>query len=51
MIILDHTAALALCHGHRPLSGLAVKVDDPDQRPYIPALCLVVASRPSRARS
>ncbi|MBA4866388.1 hypothetical protein H1V43_34760 [Streptomyces sp. PSKA54] len=45
MIILDHTAVLALCRGHRLLSGLAVvEVDDPDQRAHIPALCLVAAS-------
>lgn len=45
MIILDHTAVLALCRGHRLLSGLAVvEVDDPAQRAHIPALCLVAAS-------
>ncbi|WLW54505.1 hypothetical protein [Streptomyces sp. YU58] len=44
MIILDHTAVLALCRGHRLLSGLAVvEVDDPAQRAHIPALCLVAA--------
>ncbi|MEU8794957.1 hypothetical protein [Streptomyces sp. NPDC048643] len=45
MIILDHTAVLALCRGHRLLSGLAVvEVDDPDRRAHVPALCLVAAS-------
>ncbi|MEU9442208.1 hypothetical protein AB0D42_15065 [Streptomyces sp. NPDC048304] len=45
MIILDHTAVLALCRGHRLLSGLAVvEVDDPAQRAHVPALCLVAAS-------
>ncbi|MET7764173.1 hypothetical protein [Streptomyces sp. NPDC005336] len=45
MIILDHTAVLALCRGHRLLSGLAVvEVDDPAQRAQVPALCLVAAS-------
>ncbi|MEU6280798.1 hypothetical protein [Streptomyces sp. NPDC047028] len=45
MIILDHTAVLALCRGHRLLSGLAVvEVDDPAQKPHVPALCLVAAS-------
>lgn len=45
MIILDHTAVLALCRGHRLLSGLAVvEVDDPHQRAHVPALCLVAAS-------
>ncbi len=45
LIVLDHTAVLALCRGHRLLSGLAaVEVDDPDQRAHIPALCLVAAS-------
>lgn len=45
MIILDHTAVLALCRGHRLLSGLAVvEVAEPDQRAHIPALCLVAAS-------
>ncbi len=45
MIILDHTAVLALYRGHRLLSGLAVvEVDDPHQRAHVPALCLVAAS-------
>lgn len=45
MIIFDHTAVLALCRGHRLLSGIAVvEVDDPAQRAHIPALCLVAAS-------
>ncbi|MFJ1744766.1 hypothetical protein ACIOJD_00790 [Streptomyces sp. NPDC088116] len=44
MIILDHTAVLALCRGHRLLSGIAVvEVDDPAQRAHVPALCLVAA--------
>jgi hypothetical protein len=44
VIILDHTAVLALCRGHRLLSGLAVvEVDGPGQRAHIPALCLVAA--------
>lgn len=46
MIILDHTAVLALCRGHRLLSGLAViEVDDPSRRAHVPALCLVAAGR------
>lgn len=45
MILLDHTAVLALCRGHRFLSGLAVvEAGDPDQRAHVPALCLVAAS-------
>lgn len=45
MIILDHTAVLALCRGHRLLSGLAVvEMDDPVQRAHVPALCLISAS-------
>jgi hypothetical protein len=45
VIILDHTAVLALCRGHRLLSGLAVvEVDDPALRAHVPALCLVAAS-------
>ncbi|MCC3770492.1 hypothetical protein [Streptomyces sp. UNOC14_S4] len=45
MIILDHTAVLALCRGHRFLAGLAVvETDDPAQRAHVPALCLVSAS-------
>jgi hypothetical protein len=45
MIILDHTAVLALCRGHRFLSGLAtVETADPAQRAQVPALCLVSAS-------
>ena len=45
MIVLDHTAVLALCRGHRFLSGLAVVApDDPAQRARVPALCLVSAS-------
>lgn len=45
MIILDHTAVLALCRGHRFLSGLAVvEAGDPAQRAQVPALCLVSAS-------
>ncbi|MFE7273882.1 hypothetical protein [Streptomyces sp. NPDC057623] len=45
MIVLDHTAVLALCRGHRLLSGLAVvEVDDPYQRAHVPALCLVAAT-------
>ncbi|WP_320782457.1 hypothetical protein [Streptomyces sp. CRN 30] len=44
MIILDHTAVVALCRGHRLLSGLAVvEVDDPLQRAHVPALCLFAA--------
>ncbi|MFJ9706080.1 hypothetical protein [Streptomyces sp. NPDC101234] len=44
MIFLDHTAVLALCQGHRLLSGLAVvEVDDPARRAHVPALCLVAA--------
>ncbi|MFC5803457.1 hypothetical protein [Streptomyces formicae] len=44
MIILDHTAVLALCRGHRLLSGIAVvEVDDPVRRAHIPSLCLVAA--------
>jgi hypothetical protein len=45
MIILDHTALLALCRGHRMLSGLLVgEVDEPARRPHVPALCLLTAS-------
>lgn len=45
MIILDHTAVIALCRGHRLLSGLAVvEVPEPDGRAHVPALCLVAAS-------
>ncbi|MFD6417744.1 hypothetical protein [Streptomyces sp. NPDC060194] len=45
MIVLDHTAVIALCRGHRPLAGLAVvEVDDPAQRAHVPALCMVAAS-------
>ncbi|MGW7256862.1 hypothetical protein [Streptomyces sp. NPDC054834] len=45
MIVLDHTAVLALCRGHRLLSGLAVvEVEDPAHRAHVPALCLVAAS-------
>jgi hypothetical protein len=45
LIILDHTAALALCRGHRMLSGLAVvEVDGPSLRAHVPTLCLVAAS-------
>jgi hypothetical protein len=45
VIILDHTAVLALCRGHRFLSGLAVvEAPDPAQRAHVPALCLVSAS-------
>ncbi|WP_432094296.1 hypothetical protein [Streptomyces sp. bgisy100] len=44
MIILDHTAAIALCKGHRLLAGIAVvEVDDPAKRAHVPALCLVAA--------
>lgn len=44
MIVLDHTAVIALCRGHRLLSGLAVaEVDDPLQRAHVPALCLFAA--------
>jgi hypothetical protein len=45
VIILDHTAAMALCRGHRLLSSIAVvEVDDPVKRAHVPALCLVAAS-------
>ncbi|WP_156726542.1 PIN domain-containing protein [Streptomyces apocyni] len=45
MIILDHTAVLAVCRGHRFLSGLAVvEADEPAGRAHVPALCLVSAS-------
>ncbi|WP_051840815.1 hypothetical protein [Streptomyces sp. NRRL F-5126] len=45
MIVLDHTAVIALCKGHRLLSGLAVvEVDDPLRRVHVPALCLIAAS-------
>ncbi|MFE1951772.1 hypothetical protein ACFW9D_15020 [Streptomyces sp. NPDC059524] len=45
MILLDHTAVIALCRGHRLLSGLAVvETDVPEQRAHVPALCLVAAS-------
>jgi hypothetical protein len=45
LIILDHTAVLALCRGHRMLSGLVVvEVDDPHLRAHVPTLCLVAAS-------
>lgn len=45
MMVLDHTAVVALCRGHRLLSGLAVsEVADPEQRTHVPALCLVAAS-------
>ncbi|MDW8805814.1 hypothetical protein P1P68_13730 [Streptomyces scabiei] len=46
MIVLDHTAVIALCRGHRLLSGLGVvEVDDPLQRAHVPALCLFAAGR------
>ncbi|WP_329142642.1 hypothetical protein OIU91_03475 [Streptomyces sp. NBC_01456] len=46
MIILDHTAVLALCHGHRFLAGLVViEAGDLQQRAHVPALCLVAASQ------
>ncbi|MFJ2112702.1 hypothetical protein ACIOEX_12535 [Streptomyces sp. NPDC087850] len=45
MMILDHTAVLALCRGHRLLSGIAVvEVADPVRRAHVPSLCLVAAS-------
>lgn len=45
MIVLDHTAVLALCRGHRMLSGLAViGTEAPGQRAHVPALCLLAAS-------
>ncbi|MET8842202.1 hypothetical protein ABZW67_19170 [Streptomyces rubiginosohelvolus] len=45
MIVLDHTAVVALRRGHRLLSGLAVvEVDDPLRRAHVPALCLFAAS-------
>ncbi|MEU9995185.1 hypothetical protein [Streptomyces sp. NPDC050848] len=45
MIILDHTAVVALCRGHRLLSSIVVvEVDDPAQRAHVPALCLLAAS-------
>ncbi|MCX4794642.1 hypothetical protein OG497_11080 [Streptomyces sp. NBC_01242] len=45
MIVLDHTAVLALCRGHRMLSGLAViGTDEPGQHAHVPALCLLAAS-------
>ncbi|GAA3377700.1 PIN domain-containing protein [Streptomyces sannanensis] len=44
MIVLDHTAVVALCRGHRLLSGLAVVgVEELAQRAHVPALCLVAA--------
>ncbi|WP_405488452.1 hypothetical protein [Streptomyces sp. NBC_00096] len=44
MIVLDHTAVLALCRGHRLPSAIAVvEVDDPSRRAHVPALCLVAA--------
>ncbi|MCP3816752.1 hypothetical protein NLX86_00945 [Streptomyces sp. A3M-1-3] len=44
MIILDHTAVVALRRGHRLLSSIVVvEVDDPEQRAHVPALCLVAA--------
>jgi hypothetical protein len=46
VIIPDHTAVLALCRGHRLLSGLAAaEVGDPAERAHVPALCLVATSR------
>ncbi|MFB7557828.1 hypothetical protein [Streptomyces brevispora] len=45
MIILDHTAVVALCRGHRLLSSIVVvEVDDAEQRAHVPALCLLAAS-------
>ncbi|GAA3939988.1 hypothetical protein GCM10022244_55210 [Streptomyces gulbargensis] len=45
MIILDHTAMVALGRGHRLLSSIVVvEVDDPAQRAHVPALCLFAAS-------
>ncbi|MEV8411487.1 PIN domain-containing protein [Streptomyces niveus] len=36
---------LALCRGHRMLSGIAViGTDEPAQRAHVPALCLLAAS-------
>ncbi|MER6999657.1 hypothetical protein [Streptomyces sp. NPDC000410] len=44
MIILDHTAVIALCRGHRMLSRIVVvEVDDPARRAHVPSLCLVAA--------
>jgi hypothetical protein len=46
VIILDHTAVLALCRGHRFLAGLVVvETDDLQQRAHVPALCRVAASQ------
>ncbi|MDJ0344211.1 hypothetical protein QMK19_29270 [Streptomyces sp. H10-C2] len=44
MIILDHTAVLALARGHRRLSGIAAGPDAEGRpRAYVPALCLIAA--------
>lgn len=45
MIILDQTAVVALCQGHRLLSSIVVvEADTPAQRAHVPALCLIAAS-------
>ncbi|MEU2955640.1 hypothetical protein [Streptomyces xanthochromogenes] len=44
MIILDHTAVLALAHGHRMMAAMAAAPGtDGEARAYVPALCLVAA--------
>ncbi len=43
MVTLDHTAVLALCRGHRLVSGLAVVEAEIRSSARVPALCLVAA--------